>query len=470
MSRTIGLLAVLALSASTPGCSKGSCLVVPTGEECSGMDDMGTSSSMTVSPLRIPNRVGGKITVTFAKPPSAGEIWLRQGTTAQEKLGAVNGSASQQFDIPTDLRGKKFVVKEAEIALVRPGQPDAAAKVWVSRDFETVTPIIRATAKDVNANGNDYPVWVGIAKKKLVVLNYSVITTTSPLSGISQQNTADYNFSGSDFLYNMSNPSKLSNQYQYPGHSTFTHKDIITNISMSVGAAVTDSDAIFASFEALNKMSSFLQSCPVLTPCSAAQVVPYKNIVALAGARSADLFAGIFDGNLRAFSSQQLTDMSGVVINPAPAAPVAAAQSMTGIGRINEDSAADLVTLLAGDTPSVYLFSQGQLTRDMTLSDSLKKETSGIPGVSGAITALAVGDLDGDPWHDIIISIGNQLIPILNQGDGTFKRAAAIPSPFMETWSIAIGDIENTNAGVADIALASWKDQKIAVLVNSATP
>ena len=90
------------------------------------------------------------------------------------------------------------------------------------------------------------------------------------------------------------------------------------------------------------------------------------------------------------------------------------------------------------------------------------EDVSSQSGITGITTGhesfgVAAGDLDNDGDRDIIVtgSIGNPVLLLRNQGDGTFALAAnALPSNNVWTTSVSLGDINKD--GYLDIYIAAY--------------
>ncbi len=205
-----------------------------------------------------------------------------------------------------------------------------------------------------------------------------------------------------------------------------------------------------------------------------------------------DVFHQQPDGGFPATSDQQLTagqsiaalaplrlgvdgglalaaaDQNGGAVLVIPAATLSGAQSYpTGngpvalaAGDLNGDGAADLVALNQGDGTVTVLTAQPGGTF---------QAGTAIPVVSGAglgVTLLAqhvaVGDVNGDGWLDILVTVADQaplgqdaVVYLLNVGNGSFAPAVSVPAAAsaFSPGSVALHDLNGD--GLPDLALGN---------------
>lgn len=121
-----------------------------------------------------------------------------------------------------------------------------------------------------------------------------------------------------------------------------------------------------------------------------------------------------------------------------------------------------------------------KLSRDTRYSDGLQAKLTQVLTSSGGtdLSALAVGDLDGDGLADVVMGFNQQLRVLFNMGNGTFRLAGDYPMNKGEENSlmiqmtdqivdIAIGDIDNA-PGAELVVLTGTADATISVYPVSA--
>lgn len=89
--------------------------------------------------------------------------------------------------------------------------------------------------------------------------------------------------------------------------------------------------------------------------------------------------------------------------------------------------------------------------------------------VSEGVRGMAVPDLNGDGWDDIVTAnrAGNNISILLNDGTGSFEPAIEIDSGFQGETSIAATDLNAD--GYTDLLVATYEDSHVVSLLNDGT-
>jgi hypothetical protein len=113
---------------------------------------------------------------------------------------------------------------------------------------------------------------------------------------------------------------------------------------------------------------------------------------------------------------------------------------------LNGDGVLDLVATRSADFPPGVGFDVffGQADGGLSLPTSY----AGSDGY-----ALAVGDLNGDGWPDVVVSYGAEVVLFMNDGTGKLKLSAELAAS-EQVFDVGIGDINAD--GYADLALAEF--------------
>ncbi len=119
------------------------------------------------------------------------------------------------------------------------------------------------------------------------------------------------------------------------------------------------------------------------------------------------------------------------------------------VGDVNKDGWLDIVVGNMDDVNQVLLNNgEGWFDEEITEAVSLQ-------GGELSTNSIALGDINGDGWLDIVVGnardTANQLL--LNNGNGYFERATDLPGGLLDTQSVALGDVNND--GSLDVILGN---------------
>lgn len=418
----------------------------------------GTIAAFTVSPARITiNRDSAtQITISaFSKLAKQSAVLTQKNGSKSLSLGLVGADGMLRATIrASDLAAQGFVPGAADVEIA--GQK-RRIRIYVAPKFDSGTfSAVRSVAADQGAGNLAAPSWVGIqanGTKKILTLNEYAIAT------IAKQAIGEYYYDSSNKAIVKFSPPLFSAYNSVPHMNMSWH-----SIALSM------SDLVVPEFG--NTSISILTQCSLEGACSSL-AVPYGSIASLSASLSGQIYAGIFDGKVLAFSDARLAARLPITNSPSSAA----VPSSITVYDANEDTQPDLAVWHLDGSISVALSDSAgkSLTYDAKAGDALK--TLGVL-TSAAPDAVAAGDIDQDGLDDLVIAKGESLYFLSNEGAGTFSAGAALTIPIRDAVgsvqltpvsSIAVGDVSADGTGRKDLVLVSKMNRLIAVMENTAT-
>jgi hypothetical protein len=130
--------------------------------------------------------------------------------------------------------------------------------------------------------------------------------------------------------------------------------------------------------------------------------------------------------------------------------PVGGRLTSVAVGNFNGDGRPDLVVGTGSGLD--VLLGNGDGTFQVKSTVPFLVDPS-LPGITEAVTSVAVGDFRGDGKQDIVANAGGNLSVLLGNGDGTFQNPARLNVGPVAVDSLALGDF--TGDGKLDIATSN---------------
>jgi hypothetical protein len=164
------------------------------------------------------------------------------------------------------------------------------------------------------------------------------------------------------------------------------------------------------------------------------------------------------DGPLKMFTLPAPGQTNAVAVTLGGATTKAVAR--VGVGKLTDGSGPDVVAMHA-DGASVFLQKTGQAnpSLDQTLSTAV-----GTKAITG-LTALAIGDVDGDGLDDIVAAQGTNIV-VLSIDGTTVTSAQVLSSLSAMVDAVAVGDV--TGDGKPDLVVGQKAGAMLSVFINHA--
>ena len=455
--QTLKILALGALAMFSRYDAGGGCVANFSQSATDMSADMG--AGLQVTPARISVTAGAILQVDGGASRAGQSVQLKQGSFALP-LGVLDAQGHLQRALgSTDLAA--LTLGPAQVTT--PSGAQAPVRFFIEPRLENAPalyPIGRVMKSDPT------PVWIGIAQKKILTLNFRDASGVPGMPIISQS-IGEYYVNGGDVL-------ALSSMPLYSGYSSYVFSENFIDKGahfdyFSTGIAITDTDTHLAEYTITK--STVMRRCPLDAGCEMTLVPrPYSRITSLTSERSGTLFAAIITANgapsmLRAFREGTL----GTAIDIVGASTALPHETMLGAGRLTDDEQPELIALSPTGAVSIWVGSQGTLVASDSLTGAVQQVLGEL--AVAAPSALGVGDLDGDGLDDLVVASNAQVVMLLNQGDGRFSGLAGptAPAGLAPVTALAVGDVSVSGRGIADLVLASKDQHSIGAIENSAT-
>lgn len=412
-------------------------------------------SALQVSPNRISVSTGALIQITAGSERAGQSVQLKQGNV-ELPLGVLDAQGSLQKQLTkTDLTPFSLGVAQATLT----SGPQATVRFFIEPKLDNApTPFAIGPVSKAGPT----PVWVGVAQKRIITLNFRDATGT----GIIRQAIGEYFLDKNGTI----NLPQIQNYQSYAG-SVFpeNYYDQGSRIKYSsTGIGLTSLRFFVSEFDAIGSQSIFI-SCPLDSGCNGMLTArPYTRITSMTSFIDGSLFAAIVTAGgtpaLRAFRDGTL----GTAVDIVGGNTALPHETMVGVGRLSEDDLVDLIAVSPTGGVSVWLGGQGGLMVSDAMATAVQQALAGA-GVA-VPSALTVGDLDGDGLDDLVVASNAQVVMLINQG-GRFAVVSGptVPAGLSPVTSLAVGDVSVAGRGIPDLVLASKDQHSIGAIENSAT-
>ena len=429
-------------------------------EDACQLIDGGTVSAFTVTPARIAINKDANTEVTINAYTSLANMLV---TVTQDDLGAKPlsvGSVSKDGVLTvtihaSDLAMQGFAPGPAIVKIANQRQP---VRLYVTPSFDSSTFSAIHDVSNDQGNGNGAaPAWVGItadASKKILTLNEYAIAT------IAKQAVGEYSYDANNKVLAKSSPLLFS------AYNSTPYMDMATR-----GIALSMSDFVIPEYG--NATTSLLTKCSLAGTCAGNSAVKYASIASLSASVSGQLYAGLFNNKLIAFTDSELTN--GITVDGTAASSTSPVFVVVYNG--NGDEHPDVSAWHGDGSVSLVLADATGKSLSYSVDDGpALKRVAGLTNTQP--DAVAAGDIDQDGLDDFVIAKGRSLYILTNVGGGRFAASDAIPIPQMGPMggavltpvnAIAIGDLSADAVGAKDLVLGSRTNRIIAVMENSAT-
>ncbi len=417
--------------------------------------DMG--AGLQVTPARISVTAGAVLQVDGGAARAGQSVQLKQGALALP-LGVLDAQGHLQRTLAsTDLAA--LTVGPAQVS--GPAGAQATVRFFIEPKLDNapapfaVGPVSKA---------GPTPVWVGIAQKKILTLNFRDATGT----GLIRQSVGEYAFDKSNMII----ISQIQNYESYSS-PVFPNNYLDQGTKFqyfSTGVGLMESSFFLAEYDATGPQAA-LVNCPLDSGCNGMLTVrPFNRITSMSAAFGGTLFAAIITANgappmLKAFREGTL----GVGLDIVGASTALPHETMLGVGRLNDDEQPDLIALSPTGAVSIWVGGPAALTASESLTGAVQQVLGGLS--VAAPSALGVGDLDGDGLDDLVVASSAQVVALINQGDGHFSGLSGptAPAGLAPVTALAIGDVSVSGRGIPDLVMASKDQHSIGAIENSAT-
>lgn len=423
--------------------------------------DMG--AGLQVTPARISVTAGAILQVDGGASRAGQSVQLKQGSFALP-LGVLDAQGHLQRTLgSTDLAA--LTLGPAQVTT--PSGAQAPVRFFIEPRLENapapfaVGPVSKA---------GPTPVWIGIAQKKILTLNFYDSTGMATITQSIGEYIIDPKTTQSTII--------TASQSIYSGYArdvfAENYSDSVTKWTyFSTGVGLTKNSILLVEPKTIMGMpETLLVQCLTDTSCMMTMLTtkPYSRITSLTSERSGTLFAAIITANgapsmLRAFREGTL----GTAVDIVGASTALPHETMLGAGRLTDDEQPELIALSPTGAVSIWVGSPGALVASDSLTGAVQQVLGGL--AVAAPSALGVGDLDGDGLDDLVVASNAQVVMLLNQGDGRFSGLAGptAPAGLAPVTALAVGDVSVSGRGIADLVLASKDQHSIGAIENSAT-